>query len=163
MPSKGKKMRQEKRKKEGKRESKKENCCVTFKPKNSLEILVSAHARTSQANILHLDQKAMKNGFVVSFSPLQHNGDQKTTRLTSKRVFRQNLFRGEWVNYSVHCFLAIHGKVLWKCVVQVSLLFKLIDLWSLENLSHPPSSPHLFFPFYPLSIIFFLHQEVLYS
>ena len=26
----------------------------------TVEILVSAHARTSQANILHLDQKAMK-------------------------------------------------------------------------------------------------------
>ena len=30
--------------------------CVTFKPK----ILLSLHARTSQAHILHLDQKAMK-------------------------------------------------------------------------------------------------------
>ena len=31
------------------------------------------------------------NRFVVSFSSLQHDSDQKTTRLASKRVFRQNL------------------------------------------------------------------------
>ena len=40
--------------------SKSQDCWVTFKPKNYLEILLSAYARTSQANILHLDQKAMK-------------------------------------------------------------------------------------------------------
>ena len=68
-------MRQEKRKKKGgeKAKSKSQDCCVTFKPKNYLEILLSAHARTSQADILlsahartsqadilHLDQKAAK-------------------------------------------------------------------------------------------------------
>ena len=60
MPSKRKKMRQEKRKKKGgeKAKSKSQDCCVTFKPKN--EILLSAHARTLQADILHLDQKAEK-------------------------------------------------------------------------------------------------------
>ena len=54
-------MRQEKRKKrEGeKAKSKSQDCCVTFKLKN-LEILLSAHARTSQADILHLEQKAAK-------------------------------------------------------------------------------------------------------
>ena len=56
-------MRQEKGKKEGRREREKYP-----------EILLSGHVRTSQANILHLDQKAAKvrpvNGFVVSFSPL---------------------------------------------------------------------------------------------
>ena len=54
-------MWQEKRKKRGgeRAKSKSQNCCVTFKPKN-LEILLSAHARTSQADILHLDQKAVK-------------------------------------------------------------------------------------------------------
>ena len=31
------------------------------------------------------------NRFVVSFSSLQHDSDQKTTRLASKRVFQQNL------------------------------------------------------------------------
>jgi len=51
-----------KAKKEGgwggeKAKSKSQDCCVTFKP---LEILLSSHARTSQANILHVDQKAAK-------------------------------------------------------------------------------------------------------
>ena len=46
-----KKMRQEKRKKRGgeKRKSKSQDRCVTFKPKN--KILLSAHARTSQADV----------------------------------------------------------------------------------------------------------------
>ena len=38
-----------------KEKSKNQDCSVTFKSKN-LEILLSVHARTSQANILHLDQ-----------------------------------------------------------------------------------------------------------
>ena len=38
--------------------SKSQDCCVTFEPKNYLEILLSVHAQTLQANILHLDQKA---------------------------------------------------------------------------------------------------------
>ena len=69
-------MRQEKQKKRGgeKAKSKSEDCCVTFKPKNYLEILFSAHAQTLQANILHLDQKAVKcttvNCLVVSFRSL---------------------------------------------------------------------------------------------
>ena len=55
MPSKRKtKVRQEKRKKRGGEKAKSK---VNFKP---LEILLSAHARTSQANILHLDQKDVK-------------------------------------------------------------------------------------------------------
>ena len=45
MPSKREKNEARKAKKEGRRES---------------EILLSAHARTSQAHILHLDQKAAK-------------------------------------------------------------------------------------------------------
>ena len=57
-------MRQEEHKKRGgeKAKSKSQDCCVTFKleTRNHLEILLSAHARTSQANILHLDQKAAK-------------------------------------------------------------------------------------------------------
>ena len=62
MPGKRKKMRQEKRKKRAgeKAKSKSQDCCVTFKPKNYLKILLSVHARTSQADILHLDQKAVK-------------------------------------------------------------------------------------------------------
>ena len=55
-------MRQEKQKKRRgeKAKSKSQDCCVTFKPKKFLEILLSVHAQTSQANILHLDQKAAK-------------------------------------------------------------------------------------------------------
>ena len=40
-----------------KAKKKKSQNCVTFKLQ---KILLSAHARTSQANILHLDQKAAK-------------------------------------------------------------------------------------------------------
>ena len=62
MPSKRKKNEARKAKKEGgeKAKSKSQDCCVTFKPKNYLEILLSAHARTTQGDILHLDQKAVK-------------------------------------------------------------------------------------------------------
>ena len=62
MPSKRKKNQARKAKKKGgeKAKSKSQDCCVTFKPKNYLEILLSAHARTLQADILHLDQKAAK-------------------------------------------------------------------------------------------------------
>ena len=61
-PAREKKMRQEKRKKKGgeKAKSKSQDCCVTFKPKNYVEILLSVRARTSQADILHLAQKAAK-------------------------------------------------------------------------------------------------------
>ena len=56
-------MRQEKQKKRGGEQEK----------SKSLEILLSAHARTSQANILHLDQRATFSvrpvtSFVVRFS-----------------------------------------------------------------------------------------------
>ena len=51
-PAREKKMRQEKRKKRGGEK-------VKVKDKN-LEICLSAHVPTLQANILHLDQKAMK-------------------------------------------------------------------------------------------------------
>ena len=59
-PAREKKMRQEKQKKKGgeKAKSKSQDCCVTFKTKSYLVILLSA--RTSQAHILHLDQKAAK-------------------------------------------------------------------------------------------------------
>ena len=62
-PQQKKKKRQRKRKKKGgeKAKSTSQDCCVTFKPKNYLKILPSAYARTSQTNILHLDQKAAKS------------------------------------------------------------------------------------------------------
>ena len=61
-PAREKKNEARKVKKEGRREtkSKSQDCSVTFRPKNYLEILLSVHARTSQADILHLDQKAAK-------------------------------------------------------------------------------------------------------
>ena len=61
-PARGKKNEREKRKKRGgeKGKSKSQDCCITFKPKNYVKILLSVHARTSQADILHLDQKAVK-------------------------------------------------------------------------------------------------------
>ena len=47
----------EKQKKAGEKvKSKSQDCSVTF----NLKILLSVHAQTSQANILHLDQKAAK-------------------------------------------------------------------------------------------------------
>ena len=64
MLSKRKKLRQEKQKERGgeKKKSKSQDCCifVTFKSKNYLDIFLSAHAQTLQANILHLDQKTVK-------------------------------------------------------------------------------------------------------
>ena len=60
MPSKRKQNEARKAKKEGgeKVKSKSQDCCVTFKPKHYLKILLSAHA--SQTNILYPDQKAAK-------------------------------------------------------------------------------------------------------
>ena len=43
------------------------------------------------------------NGFVVSFSSLQQNSDQKTTRLASKHVFQQNLQGANGLSYTF-CF-----------------------------------------------------------
>ena len=59
-PAREKKNEARKAKKKGgeKAKSKSQDCCVTFKPKNYLKTLLSAHAWTSQADILHLDQKA---------------------------------------------------------------------------------------------------------
>ena len=71
-PAQEKKMRQEKWKKKGgeKAESKSQDCLSLLNP--NLEILFFAHARTSQANILHLDQMAAKGmtskWLCVSFS-----------------------------------------------------------------------------------------------
>ena len=62
MPSKKKQNEARKVKEEGRRESeKKKDCSVTLKPKNYLKILLPAHARTLQADIiLHLEQKVRK-------------------------------------------------------------------------------------------------------
>ena len=97
MPSKRKKMRQEKRKKKGgeKAKSKSQDCSVTFKPKNYLEILLSAHGRTSQADILLLDHKAAKCTTCKRFCGLL------VLALYSTTVTREPLgkiSRNEWVN-----------------------------------------------------------------
>ena len=40
--------------------SKSQDCCVTFKPKNLKSSFLRMPAQTSQANMLHLDQKVAK-------------------------------------------------------------------------------------------------------
>ena len=61
-------MRQGERKKRGGEKAKsKSQDYVTCKPKKYLNILLSAHVRTSQANTLHLDQKAAKCTSNVTF------------------------------------------------------------------------------------------------
>ena len=76
--AKEKKMRQEKWKRGEKRKQ-----IVKVKTAVSLSIPKTAYAQTSQADILHLDQKLQSvwpvNGFVVTFSSLKHDSDQKTT------------------------------------------------------------------------------------
>ena len=44
----------------GESEEKSQDCCVTFNPQNYPEILLSVYSQTLQANILHLDRKALK-------------------------------------------------------------------------------------------------------
>ena len=58
MPSKAKQNKKNKRGEKTKRKAKIHWCCVTFKSKNWLEIWLSVHALTSEADILHLEQKA---------------------------------------------------------------------------------------------------------
>ena len=55
-------MRQEKQKKRGRKIAKRksQDSCLTLKPKTYLQILFSAHDWTLQADILNVDQKAMK-------------------------------------------------------------------------------------------------------
>ena len=63
MPSKRKKKwgkKSEKRREEKKRKVKVKTAVPLLNPKNYLEILLSAHAQTSRADVLHLDQKAAK-------------------------------------------------------------------------------------------------------
>ena len=114
-------MRQEKRKKRGgeKAKSKSQDCYVTFKHTKYLKILLSAHAQTSQASILHLDQKAAKCmtckrlcHSLVSFSSLQQDSDQKTAPLASKLEFSakspgasgsmEAAFENEFCNLQIH-------------------------------------------------------------
>ena len=68
-----------------KAKSKSQDCCVTFKPKNP-KLLLSAHNRTSQAKIVHLDQKAAKCT-TVTRKPLD----------LPQNAFFGKISRGEWV------------------------------------------------------------------
>ena len=103
-------MRQEKRKKRGgeKAKSKSQDCCVTFKPKAKSEILLSAHALTSQADILHLDQKAVKcttckpvcGKFQLSIAgqcPENHSSTFKT-RFSAKSPGANGLIQRVWLH-----------------------------------------------------------------
>ena len=67
MPSKRKKNEVRRAKKEGRRESEKEKSVMSLVNPKNLNILLSAHVRTSQANTLHLDQKAAKCTSNVTF------------------------------------------------------------------------------------------------
>ena len=79
-----KKIRQEKQRrgKEKKGKGKVKTTVFSIKPKHYLTILLSAHAQTSEANILHLDQKALNvqpvSTFVASFKSSSFN--QTVTR-----------------------------------------------------------------------------------
>ena len=53
-------MRQETRRGEERKRKVKVKTAVSLLNPKTLEVLLSAHARTSQADILHLDQKAAK-------------------------------------------------------------------------------------------------------
>ena len=76
-PTKMKSTKRKKRIKNGTRKAKKgkgekvksksQDCSVTFKPQNYLEVVLSVHSPTSQANILHLDHKAAKCMFFKWF------------------------------------------------------------------------------------------------
>ena len=89
-PAREKKTRQEKRKKKGgeKAKSKSQDCCVSkfcFLRMPELRKLIFCIWIRRPRSVRPV------NRFVVSFSSLQHDSDQKITRLASKRVFQQNL------------------------------------------------------------------------
>ena len=119
-------MRQQKQKKRGgeKVKSKSQDCCVTFKLKNYLKILLSAHARTSKANIIHLDQKAT-NCMTCKQLFMAQRSDQKTTRLALKQVFSKisganGLNSTDWARSLILllpplCVLSISVKQLCDC------------------------------------------------
>ena len=90
-------MGQEKQKKgEGEKvKSKSQDCCVTFKPKTMLKFCFLRMPELRKLIFCIWIRRAPSvrpvNRFVVSFSSLQHDSDQKNSRLALKRVFRQNL------------------------------------------------------------------------
>ena len=99
MLSNRKKLRREKQKKRGGGRAKRKSqvCCVTFNPKNYLEILLSEPPQTSQVNILDLNQEAAKCTTsericgMYNLSLKSHaDSYQNTAQLSSKHTFWQN-------------------------------------------------------------------------
>ena len=91
----------EKRGEERKATSKSQDCCVTFKPNSKFCFLRIPELRKLIFCIWIRRPPSVRpvNGFfVVRFSSLLHDSDQKTSRLASKGFFRQNL-QGRMVKY----------------------------------------------------------------
>ena len=135
MPSKRKKNEARKAK------SKSQDCCVTFKPKNYVEILLSAHARTSQADILHLDQKAAKRTtckqvcgkfqlFIARQWPENHSNSFKT-RFSAKSLGANGLSFLIWIQIShLGCFIYTNhpgGNLVHK---HKTIKFDIVRKWS---------------------------------
>ena len=97
MPSKREKNEASKAKKEGIRESK--NFDIS---KFCFLCMPELHKLIFCIWIRRLRTVQPVNGFVVSFSSLQNDSDQKTTRQVSKRVFQQNL-HGQHTTKKVTC------------------------------------------------------------
>ena len=86
-PAREKKMRQEKQKKRGGEKF----CFLCMRKLRKLILCIWIRRPPSVRPV---------NSFVVSFSFLWHNSDQRTTQLASKRVFGHNS-RSKWVNISI--------------------------------------------------------------
>ena len=71
--------------------SKTQDCCVPFKPKFCFLHVPELSTLIFCIWIRRTQSVRPVNGLVVSFCCLWHDGDQKTTRLASTCVFRQNL------------------------------------------------------------------------
>ena len=84
-----------KAKKEGRREkSESQDCCVTFKPNSKFCFLrIPEHRKLIFCIWIRrpTSVRPVNGFFVVRFSSLLHDSDQKTSRLASKGFFRRNL------------------------------------------------------------------------
>ena len=91
MPSKRKKNEARKAKKEGRRESEKYKSRLLCHSKFCFLRMPGLRKLIFCIWIRRPRSVRPVNRFVVSFSSLQHDSDQKTTRIASKHVFLQNL------------------------------------------------------------------------
>ena len=69
--------------------------CVTFKPKHYLEILIFVHGQTSEADILHLEQRGPWSAWLTyrvlgSIGSLWPDSWLKMAQLASKGIFWHN-------------------------------------------------------------------------